>query len=503
MWEKLVKLALLGAERTHLPESTRQQLEDQGIDTDAPFSTILLEAAALYNQFNKAAFPLPDWKDPLPEPIDVGEQQGCNVASSHHLKLILSGPYRQALPEFLGLLGANNQCLPPEALPPIFDSALRDPEFWALVRPTIGAGGHWLLSLNPDWQALRENTNISDWETSNREERTAIIRYLRHTDPQLAIVLLERTWHQDSVADKMAFLPLLEINIAPGDEDFLEARLDDSRKEVRQKAALLLATIKGSALQQRLLDQIQKILRWDNKKVEFDVPAELPETTLRDGIRPSPKRGAGGMKADWLQQLVGRIPPAWWEERLDRKPQQIASLFARGHWGNALLPALTEATLLHHNNDWIEGLLRYWQKLGKEAEWQNSSGKQLLQELSDTAFNQIIIEQLEQSGPLLEEHSLANHLLCLRPRPWPERLSQLLIRGFQQWLASTDTYHWNTWHYRRIFEIAAYSVPPQLLDSLKTGWNYKSAAWAQWDRDVERFLKVVAFRRDMVEGFKG
>ncbi len=502
MWERLVKLALLGAERTHLPENIRVILEDQGIDTNAPFPNILLEAAVMYHQFDKAAFFRPEWTDPLPDPVVADEQKSCSAASARHLRMILQGNYGQALPEFLQLLADHQLSLPAEALPPIFESAMKDSDFWRLVRPTIGATGHWLLALNPEWETLRENTNPSGWDTGTREERAAILRYLRQADPGLSLTLLERTWSQDSVTDKMAFLPIMETNLSIADEDFLEARLDDSRKEVRQKAAQLLARIEGSALQNRLIDQVSAILTYNGEKVDFKIPKELPDATVRDGIRPSPKKNANSLKSDWLQQLVGRIPPSWWENQLKREPRQIASLFARSRWGNILIPALTEATILHKDDDWREALLRYWQELGKEEEWHHPKGKQLMSQLSDTAFNRIILEQLEGSEALVEEHSLAGHLLCLKVRPWDNQVSKNIIRGFQKWLAGANAYQWNTWHYRRIFEVAAYSVSPHLLDHLKAGWNFKAAAWAQWDGDVERFLKTLAFRRDMHEGIK-
>lgn len=163
MWQELLKTALLGTERSQLPAEILTQLQEYGIDSNSNPTQIVLECSAMLGQMRKAGMVLQTYADALPDKAIVSEENFCNRLSIHHLGLILEGSYRKCLPEFTYLANKMNKILPPEYLPTIFKSSLRDLQLWQTVIPIIGNHGRWLLQQKA-WQRLRQRlqeTNVA------------------------------------------------------------------------------------------------------------------------------------------------------------------------------------------------------------------------------------------------------------------------------------------------------------------------------------------------------
>ena len=94
------------------------------------------------------------------------------------------------------------------------------------------------------------------------------------------------------------------------DETFLEAALDDRRKEVRGAAADLLARLPESALRRRALERALPLLKFKSNKlrrktIEVTLPEACDKAMQRDGVEPKPGFRGVGEKAWWLQQMLG------------------------------------------------------------------------------------------------------------------------------------------------------------------------------------------------------
>ncbi len=154
LWETLAQTALLGTERRALPPEALTTLQNWGVDTTTAAPTVLLESAAVLAQMRKAGTLLPNFIGKLPEASLVSEENFCNRSSIRFLGLILNGPYRKALPEFVFLAAKANKILPPEHLPGIFQESMRNRKLWETIFPIIGNHGNWLLEQNPAWNRL-------------------------------------------------------------------------------------------------------------------------------------------------------------------------------------------------------------------------------------------------------------------------------------------------------------------------------------------------------------
>jgi len=502
IWEELAKIALIGTERASLPAEVLENLARLGIDTDAEAPKVVLEGAALYHQLQRAGFPLPvyDGEKP-PAPGEAGPVGGLPSArAARHLQLILEGRFQYALPEYLHLLKQYGKRIPPEHLPALFDHAQRSPALWKAIEGLLGPFEYWLLRQNPGWASLADEPGIEAWPDAKHEERLRMLRHVRRQRPEEAALLLESCWGESAYPEKQAFLKEMEPGLGPYDESFLEACLDDSRKEVRSEAALLLARLPGSALLERLFVRAQPLFNIEkNGSLTFSFPGEPDSQLKRDGIGAGKNPYSGDKRAGRAFAILSRIPPKRWEGYFNRPTADALRLLAGSGQKKLLLDALANAAILHQDHRWIEAILRYWWRTDDGEAWAGAAGRLLMAHLPGPVFNDIALQHLKQNPGFIEEKSFIGQLLCLGAHNWEGSLARIVINGFQQWLSGARTYYWNLWQYKRILEVAAYRIGPDLLESFRAGWDDRSPVWHRWEREVERFLKVLAFRKDMRE----
>lgn len=499
IWNELVKVALLGTERSKLSSSTLDYLEQLGIDVDEEVTQVFLQAAALYHQQYKVGKPFPILQGDLPERVGDDTLEVCNARSSHHLQLIINQTFAGVLPEFIYHLIKNKKQLPPEQLPALLDKCVKDLELYEELKEGLGERGKWLIQQNKAWQKLAINTDLETWATGKKEERFALIRYLRQTAPELAITLLESTWQKESLNDKVAFLKLLATGLSLTDEPFLEEQLDNKRKELRVIAAELLVKIPASALVQRMIDRVEACLTFENEQLSINLPEELANGSKRDGINPAKLMYPGGLKASHFGQLLAATPPQHWEDYLGCDAHLSLGHFLHTNWKNTTLEALLRATIRFKNIDWVEAILHYWIANEDNDLWKKKIMEDFIILIPNELFNQTAIEAIKNVEGLLSEDTVVTKLLSANAHIWEDDLSISLVKGFQHWLNHTDDYMWNTWHYRELLKIVAIRCTPNLYGTLKQGWRFSNSVQIRWEKEIEQLMRTLIFRREMIK----
>ena len=502
--EELQTLLLLGTDQTPLGDDLLQHLQEAGAAlADSPEKSAGL-AMVYLRQWRRAGFSLEQWKGELPAMGTATKaERECSVASARCLQEILEGKYSDALGEWVHLLLQAEQVLPREALPALFQRSLGDPELWETIRTAIGSRGQWLLLQNPLWQPLCETPPQTDWGTSTGPARLALLQSIRKRDAALGLNQLQSSWETEDPAQKAALLSELSHGLSVQDEAFLENCLQDRRKETRQMAAELLASIPNSGLTQRYLGYLQDCIELKDNKIVLNLPAEVPDAWRKDGVEISGKAPYSfTQRSAWLFQLLRRLPPKYWQKEWGLEPLQTISLFAQQDREESWVQALTDASLLHHDLVWQEALAGWWLNQPGASSWQTSTGRHLLQVLPAASLQKLVPTFLQKQTYLLEEDHVATYLLCANPHPWTEELSLALIQPFKRYLAGADNPFWNIWHYTRLLKALAYHCPPGLFAALNSGWNVDSPLWQRWQAEVERMLAVLQFRVKMQQTFQ-
>ncbi|MCC6723111.1 MAG: hypothetical protein IT258_01280, partial [Saprospiraceae bacterium] len=428
LWQKLTKAALLGTENSQLDEAYLQKLADLGVDTQREAPLVVADANAMLAQMRKAGFQLLDFQGEMPDATIVVASPSAKAL--HLLRLMVRGPHGDVLPEYFDGLRHAKKSLPASELPAMLQQ--KDlATTWEEVEPLLGEDGRWLLRQHPEWSKLLEKPSTYNWQTGTRQERLKMLAFWRKTSPKFALELVQSTWQTESPTDKAAFLALLQTNLSEAEIGFLEACLDDKRKEVRQVAALLLAKIPNSSLSKRIKERASQFLALKNNRLQVELPEEPDDAAQKDGILKLHPDWQGGAKASLLGQVVSRVNPRHWETYFNMPAQAVVELFQHSDWSKTLLQALVSATVFHGETAWATQLTVHL-LLDKSNTFNSFPNLDAMLDLLPVSeAHQIAMQQLNDSPELPSQYAISHYLLTSQNANWPDELSLLIINKFR------------------------------------------------------------------------
>ncbi|CAA9245064.1 MAG: FIG01121071: hypothetical protein [uncultured Acidimicrobiales bacterium] len=350
-WDELVAGALVGTARrppaipAAEPGSALGDVLAAIDPTDAEGA--VLTAGAVLGLYRQAGVRLPADNGPPPPASPPEVRPHCSEAAAYRLDVMLAGRFRPVLEEWLGLVAGSGRLVPPDRLPGLLQTASTSPALRPGAAEVMGERGRWLANLNPVWAWAAGGAEADDagtWATGSAAARRLLLGRIRATDPGVARELLVSTWATETPEDRAAFLAVLATGLSMDDEPFLEAALDDRRKEVRLAAAGLLWRLPESRLAGRMAERARPLVRISRRRVESILPDSVDEATVRDGVVVKPPAGTGE-RAWWFHQLVAATPLKTWPDSPDSLVVRADPLL-KGAWAAAAARQRDEAWAL-------------------------------------------------------------------------------------------------------------------------------------------------------------
>jgi hypothetical protein len=255
---------------------------------------------------------------------------------------MLGGRFPQLILEWLLVAAAGHQRPPEELLPDLLERATHDPRLRDPLLATSPERARWLATLNPAWSWV--NNPVA----ATRRELAAT----RRSEPTEGLARLEASWGNCPGDARETLIHVLEINLSPTDEEFLERALDDRRKHVRLTATRLLSALPASRLAARMAARTVPLLRIGRRALRVELPGPPDVAAQRDGIDPHPpgQRPFGPL---WLEQQVAATPLQSWP--LD--PEEAVGQAGATDYANALSRGWAGAAMRQGNRDWAAALL--------------------------------------------------------------------------------------------------------------------------------------------------
>lgn len=382
-WNEHVSAALVGTRRRPAPALSDTALPDTALPDTAPGeaggadpAARLLDQAALLTVRRRAGV-----RPGTAEPIAAAPVETAPVVSpeaARRLRQILAGEQVRVLPEWLDNAAESGRRVPPRLLPELLEKGRADRGLRPHIARAAGRRGLWLALQNTDWAYLVAVDDGDDrpadprvWETGTRGERIAYLTRLRATDPAAAVVALRGAWAGESAPDRAAFLSTLRRGLGRGDEDFLEAALDDRGQDVRRIAADLLARLPGSAYAVRMTERARRCLRAEDRTVRertqrwivVEAPEGHDDTMERDGI-PFHATERVGNRSGWLREVMARSPLSTWTGLFGLEAMEAVCLPIAGavdhdvHSAKDVHLGWARAALRQNDAGWARALLR-------------------------------------------------------------------------------------------------------------------------------------------------
>ena len=450
-----------------------------------------------------------------PPPCDNDTLPVCPAAAEQALALLLEDVYPQLRGQWLSLLAARGYRLPPRALPRVLALGTDQRPLRQLIIPVLGKRGHWLARQNPDWQwvGAPASSHASAWEEGNLEQRSAALHAMRADDPAGTLQALQAVWPNEAPDTRAALLACLSTGLNAGDEAFLETALDDKRKEVRQAAQRLLATLPDSQLGQRMQTRLNALVRIEHvpgngTALAVDLPPERDKAMLRDGIGAASWPGLGE-KAGWLVDMLAAVAPSRWAG-LQSAPDCLRMAAATEYqhalllgWATALqrqLPASSSPAL----HAWFAAMARLFVASDTARAQLPRDFFALFADLPPDVAHPLL-QTLADESPQAWGEGEANLLALFgeaaqaSSAPWPAPLAHAIVARIRAGIASERPPGWSLTYALPSFALV---FDPAGADAYERGWPTASPGWEQWRGAIDKFLRTIRFRHQLHHHFQ-
>lgn len=502
-WQTLVSNALLGTGRQAPPLPMAEpltglftQLETQ--ETEAK----LLGQAALLTLLRKAGAKAECRQPSLPT-LAKEEWPVASVTANRQLAMMLGGVQTELLNEWLQLAAIHQVRVGEETLPDLLELGANRKALAEAIYAVIGRRGEWLAARNPAWRyASGSDENLMEaWETGSEEQRIRAFSQLRTQDPDLARQLLAKSWKNEPPTLRAKAVALLATNLSQADEEFLEAALDDRRKEVRDEAAKLLPQLAQSKLRERVTQRLTPLLKVSGllrKSIEVTLPSECTSAMQRDGIseKVPVQLNKMGERAWWLWQMLAVTPTQLWQRRFNLTPQRLVEVATRSEWSDLLLDAWQHAVTLHQEAEMAIALADHF------STHNPAQLLHVLEAVPATYLEEKLKQLLRQRNIVLDRQQPATLLLFNYRHPWSEELSRLFANALQRTLQQPFNYQAHGWIQGQLAQIAQ-QIAPTLAAEAVFDLKVTRDDWAAMVRPIDEFIAIVQFRYEMNKAFTG
>lgn len=383
----LRQAALVGCDRPWaLPEVTadddavarllRELLAQAEAEGQAGGGQTLLRLAGALGWCLRAGWVAPPWpaeQAPPPEPPPERRRPAPPAWTALWAQVQALDERTRLQIEALQALAAWQGHAPPEVLIDLLALGRQRVALRPAVAAVLGERGRWLAAHHPDgaWAAgaAEQADEETRWQHGSLDQRVAVLRAQRATDPAAGLVRLQAAWSGLPARDRLALIDALLVGLGPDDEAFLNHQLlKDRSQDLRRCAADLLAALPGSAFGQRMAQRLAPRVRArPGERVALEVeapPAPPAKAVLADdphpGDFPDAERSVHerlGERAWCLHQLVRRSPLGWWTAHTGFTPEALLAAAERTDWTEALVRGWAHAALTQPDPDWSLALL--------------------------------------------------------------------------------------------------------------------------------------------------
>ena len=448
----------------------------------------------------------------LPEPAAVETLPACSPQAALLLSRLLNGEHTELLPEALTRLREVGQRLPHHVLPLALDRPTK--ELRPLLIPVLGERGRWLSQFNPAWKWVRDFLSDTTqalpadaetiWQEGSAGQRVEILRRLRAVDPAQGRTWIEEVWKQEKAEMRNDLLNALEIGLAADDEPLLEKALDDRAPSVRQTAAHLLTILPTSALVARMCERGNNLLKLVKGKLGLELPEILEKAWQRDGIVEKIAYRQVGERAWWLIQVLGAIPPAFWEKQWNKNPGELLAMLPNNEWQTNIVEGWSRAALNSRATHWLTPLWQWWQTYFERSKQKTVSDSSIREHIL-RAMPQDEAERASLALLQAEKNAWEASLLAL-PKPWSHDFARTylsLVRASYEKLKKhpdKSNPHQNSWI--SSLSDAALALPPTCFAEAQQGWERLEEEGAPWqvrylNTTVQTFATTMQIRHQI------
>jgi len=482
MWNNIINTALLGTGKkqlsvidlpANLSPITTNIIGDKALDAETKFLHL---AAIMLNYRQSGVMPVSNAGVPL-APAPSEELPYCSTAAIYALQDALDMDLLPLVTYWLESCYNKGQIALPEYIPVLLDTAVSQKRIRHLAMSVCGKRGQWLSSMNAEWQFPFAVSNEDRWQTGSPEDRRQVLQETRQSYPGLAREWLQQTWPQENVSTRAEFLKIMRINVSEDDLSWLES-LQEKNQRVKDEIWALLKMIPSSFIVQSYWQVLQQaVSRGSGLSLNISLQLPLDKKIIDSGIATMSNEKNLSEEAFILFQLLGTVPPAWWESHFNADKEEVIQLFQKDDLGKRFIPALILAAGRFKDASWLRSLM----------------------EKSVSFYPDVI--------PLLPPAEQEEYALRLFSN-FPQDVITYLSNRDDEWgmNITSEVLKWvarNPYQYtRNFFDKHILQIPVAITDELEKLTPEEPAYQATWRNTSEHIRKLLSVKTDIRNAFK-
>ncbi|MEM8968699.1 MAG: DUF5691 domain-containing protein [Bacteroidota bacterium] len=497
--DEILKAALLGTDKTppqsviaSLPQAVQQELAQLATEDD---ETSFLELSAFMLSYYRAGQEFPIVNIDTANQNNSGESENENfppTTANRLLGALISENRYSLLPVWLTHCAERSHKIAPQYLPQLLKLGEEDIALQQQLTEVIGERGHWLASLNDDWQVFQQTTQ-EIWETGASRQRKQLFQYLLQHGRSKATELLQSTWKEENATDRFDFLSAWGNPQSAEELALLETMLQDKSKKVTALAQQLLLRQPESTLTQQFHQQCSQLLTSKeggmlgigSAKIEVNTNVDLGVWIKEFGLESESLDKNFSDQEYQAFQVLSLIQPKVWEEQLSLSPEKILKPFITDKSLQKYLPAWAATIAFHRNSSWADAWLDFVLASNATKALLENTPSVLPGASPETLtrlFNHKRADTILSANniiPLLDE-------LCF---PWSLDFSKAALKLLYRNFAQRGVYHYETEAFMRLAERMPTEILAQQEEFLPPK-NEKRDTWRTMLRDLFRTIEL-------------
>jgi hypothetical protein len=471
-WNNIIQTAMLGTNRKQvtageLPEALANAATiitgNTNIDKEEQFLQI---ASLAFNYRQSGAQPL--HKEMSIPPAPAEEKPYCPAKANMVLKDILDEDTYSLLQLWLQLCSQKGQLIMPYLLPAILDKAK---SLRTLVEDCMGKRGQWLSAFNEAWNFTAAETEEERWLTGKPEQRREVLQQLRLSNTPLARQWIQETWAQENANSKAELLKAFNVNPEVKDVEWLESIITEKSQKVKDEALNLLRQIPESGIIQHYWQLVRESISLKKDSGFLGLGKPVLNIQVQSGINEVGIEKVSSQKEFTddefiLYQLIGYIPPHFWEEYFKSAPEDIVQLFNKSA---KFIPAIVIATARFKALTWAPLFTG-----DKERHYVS-----LLPLLSDTEREAYLLRNFEQMIDMV-----IPFLTTENTREWTLPVTRAVLK-----YTAANSYQYNRGFYNKNIHFIPVEIIPE-LDSFLPAESYQQHTWRANTDYIRRLLQL-------------
>lgn len=451
-----------------------------GHDKETKF---LNKAAAVFN-YRRCGLVPPKKTGLLLNAASAEVKSYCSARAAAVLHTIMEENNPALLEMWLSACDQRSRLVSPDTLPGLLEKAAQQHFLRPLAVKCSGNRGLWISQFNSAWDYFHLLPVEEIWQTGKPEDRVKVLKELRQTAPDKAREWLQQTWEQENAAAKAELLKCLRINSIQADLPWLESLLAEKGQKVKDEALTLLKQVPGSSIirqYERLLSEAVSLKKekalmgmMNKTSIQFKLPSAVDETIFKSGIEK-----LAGPKSSFsdeqyiLYQVIGFVPPSFWEKHFDAAPGQVFAHFEKH--APFMLPAIGIAVARFNETEWVPRFLE-----------QEQFYADFLRMLPASEQEKYLLKFLRKEGKELIPYALMSSL------EWGRELALTAIR-----LMADYPYEYNGAFFNKHIRL----IPVSVIDSLEKIQPKDVNSEAAWIKSRTQLLKLLHLKKQITEAF--